>query len=106
MNSRSERMRKRDATGVHADERQRRQTVIALDYLVREPADGAADVIGREDNAAGEGNGSGQRKTPTLKREGEFSHAMCLSPRADAGTSSVLGCLTRPRSRLTHAVQP
>ena len=76
MNSRSEPMSKRDATSVHADESQRRQTVIALDYLVRDPADGAPDVIGREDNAAVEGNGSGQRKTPTLEREGKFSHAM------------------------------
>ena len=69
-------MGERDATRVHADERQSREAVIALDYLVRDPADGAPDVIGREDNAAVEGNGSGQRKTPTLKREGKFSHAM------------------------------
>src|SRR6266542_4422135 len=75
MNSLSEPMSKRDSTRVHADERQRRQTVVALDYLVRDPPDGPADIIAGKDDVAVNGNGAGQRKTPTPEREGKLSHA-------------------------------
>src|SRR3989442_1873064 len=80
MNSLSEPVSKRDATRVHADERQRRQTVVALDYLVRDPADGAPDVLGREDDVAVNGNAR-QRKTPTPERERSEEHTSELQSR-------------------------